>query len=32
MSVKFELSPMIRGMEMRGEMAGVIPVVPVEHD
>ena len=36
MSAKFELhaklSLMIHGMEMREEMAGVIPVVPVELD
>ena len=36
MSAKFELheklSPMIHGMEMRVEMGGVIPVVPVEID
>ena len=36
MTAKFELheelSPMIHGMEMRVEMAGVIPVVPVELD
>ena len=36
MSAKFELhaklSSMIHGMEMKEEMAGVIPVVHVEHD